>query len=582
MEIADTEGAGYHAFSWLISTAIEVKPEPLTIEVSRSEDTPTVTILVTGNCNVQLRAASLLEKELATFGGFNCNVLSLKSWRPNDRDDEFVISLLEYGSPLLYSLTAEVFEELQILLTSIKSLLWVKGGGDPSRSHDIPEYGVADGFLRTLQSEFNEFHIVSLWLQDCGKTLDNQAKTIARLFSDHFSKSDPEIESEYVEKDGLLHIGRLIGAPMLNEDLFLRTKPQILKEKAFKSGPPLALRIGSPGFLDSFYFVEDDTVAKPVGPMEIEIEVKAVGINFVDLLTALGRVNQKVMGGECSGVVTRVGPGSEFSPGDRVCANTLNTFQTYSRSHDYCAVKLPEDMSFVEGASLPTVFVTAYHSLVYLAHIQPKQTILIHAGAGGTGGAAIQVAKHFKAEIFTTVGSEAKKKLIMELYDIPEDHIFYSRNLSFAAEVMHMTKGKGVDIILNSLAGESLISSWECIASFGHFIEIGKRDIHAHKDLPMFKFARNVSFSAVDAVAMINERPELIRRSLQPVLELMKSGVLQPVAPLHVHKISGLEDAFHYIQSGKNTGKTVIDVQPENEVLVRITFIHPPSLSDNL
>lgn len=143
-------------------------------------------------------------------------------------------------------------------------------------------------------------------------------------------------------------------------------------------------------------------------------------------------------------------------------------------------------MSYVTGASLPIIFTTAYHSLIEIAHIQPENTVLIHAGAGGTGGAAIQIAQHFGAEIFTTVGSRAKKELVMDLYGIPESHIFYSRSVE---DIMRMTNGKGIDIVLNSLSGKGLISSWECIAPFGHFVEIGKRDIHALKDLPMFKFA---------------------------------------------------------------------------------------------
>lgn len=134
---------------------------------------------------------------------------------------------------------------------------------------------------------------------------------------------------------------------------------------------------------------------------------------------------------------------------------------------------------------------------------------------------------------------------------------------------MRMTKGKGFDIVLNSLAGKSLIASWECRAPFGHFIEIGKRVIHEHKNLPMLHFARNVSFSAVDAVGMMKERPELIRKSFQPVINLVKSGELQLVVPLYIYKLSEMEDAFHYMQSGKNTGKIVVEVRSEDEVLVR-------------
>ncbi|TGO19730.1 hypothetical protein BPAE_0335g00010 [Botrytis paeoniae] len=582
MEMLDCEGRGCHVFSWLVSTAVEATPLPSSIDLPQASSNLEIIILVLDNHAVQLTAASLLDRELALLDYINCRIVKLHDWTPaRDGNIGFTISLLELGKPLLPNFNIHLFGLLQQVLTHVDNIFWVKGGGSLIPA-DSPEYGSSDGFMRTLQSELNKFSMVTLWLQDLQTSIKSQVSTIIYLFKSRLLNNSIGNDSEYSEKDSLIHVGRLIGSPASNQDLVERTKPQQLKIKAFESGSPLTLRMTSPGFLDSFYFAKDESTTRLLGPTEIEIKVKAVGVNFLDLLTALGRVDtHKTMGCECAGVVTRVGSESSFQPGDRVAANKLDSFQTCCRSNDFCAVKIPDDMSFTTGASLPIIFTTAYHSLVEIARIQPGDKVLIHAGAGGTGGAAIQIAKHFGAEIFTTVGSRAKKELLINFYGIPQSHIFYSRNISFAEDIMRMTNGKGVDIVLNSLSGKGLISSWECMAPFGHFVEIGKRDIHARKDLPMFKFAQNVTFSTVDIAAMISQRPQLIQKSFKPVMDLIRAGVLKPVTPLHIYKMSQLEDAFRYMQSGNNTGKIVIEVQADDNVLTLLDTVPTWNFNSN-
>src|SRR2546430_307801 len=135
---------------------------------------------------------------------------------------------------------------------------------------------------------------------------------------------------------------------------------------------------------------------------------------------------------------------------------------------------MPDYMTFEEAASMPLIYHTAYYSLVTIGHLEVGESVLIHAAAGGVGQAAIAIAQMVGAEIFVTVGSTEKKHLVMKEYGIPEDHIFSSRDLSFAKGIMRATSGKGVDVVLNSLAGEALRLSWYCLAKFGRFLEIGR------------------------------------------------------------------------------------------------------------
>lgn len=225
-------------------------------------------------------------------------------------------------------------------------------------------------------------------------------------------------------------------------------------------------------------------------------------------------------------------------------------------------------MSFAEAASIPTNFITAYRALVDIARLEVGESVLLHAGAGGTGQAAIQTAQHLGAVVFATVSTELKKQLLIRLYQIPKENILYSRDLSFAKAIKRLTKGKGVDVILNSLSGASLLASWECVAPYGRFIEIGKRDILDHRDLPLAQFERNVTFSAIDVAAMATERPDLVSRSLTSVLKLFESGALRVVHPFTTFSIAQVEEAFRHLQTGRNPGKVVVGVEPSTQVMV--------------
>ena len=223
-------------------------------------------------------------------------------------------------------------------------------------------------------------------------------------------------------------------------------------------------------------------------------------------------------------------------------------------------------MSFVEAAAIPTNFVTVFHALHHVAHIQSDESILIHAAADGNGQAAIRVARCFGALVYAKVGSKEKKWLIMDLYGIPEDHILHSRDLPFAKGIKKMTEGRSVDVILNSLAGEGLVASWECLANYGRFIEIGKKNIYSHAKLPMFQFSKNATFSAVDLAAMTQERPQLVRKALESAMALVAARKATIASPLHFFKISEVEKAFRFMQSSKNSGKIVLEVTADDQV----------------
>lgn len=234
--------------------------------------------------------------------------------------------------------------------------------------------------------------------------------------------------------------------------------------------------------------------------------------------------------------------------------------------------KIPDDMSFGFAASLPVVFCTAYYALVHVAHLKQGESILIHSAAGGVGQAAIQLALMLNADIHVTVGNEEKKRLLMDLYKIPEDHFFSSRSESFAEEIMRMTGG--IDVVLNSLSGGKLRSSWSCIAPFGRFVEIGRRDTEDNECLPMSPFYQKVVFASVDISVVFQKSKSLIGELMDSVMTLVSHNHLRGPQPLHVYKTSELEKAFRYLQGGKNTGKTVVEFLGDDIVPVCFTIVN--------
>lgn len=242
--------------------------------------------------------------------------------------------------------------------------------------------------------------------------------------------------------------------------------------------------------------------------------------------------------------------------------------RTYPRSTEWAVAKIPDSLGFEEACAVINPAYTSWQSLVEVARLQKGEKILIHSAAGATGQLAIQIAQLVGAEVFATVGYNHKKQLLIDQYNLPADHIFYSRNTTFASGVMRVTNGYGVDVVLNSLVGEGLRASWECIAPHGRFIEIGKADISANASLPMSFFAKNVTFAAVDLLYIFTHKQEMAGKLLRKTMELAGDGCISYPKPLHIYDVCAVEDAFRYLQSGENTGRIVIRVDPSTVVQV--------------
>lgn len=293
------------------------------------------------------------------------------------------------------------------------------------------------------------------------------------------------------------------------------------------------------------------------------------------------------MGVECAGVVTRIAPAPSQSKqqqqqqqlqnplqvGDRVCCLTVNGhYANRVRIPWTSAAKIPPSMSFETAASFPLAFVTAWHSLFEAGRAEPGDTVLIHAATGGVGQACLLLCQWKGIDVLVTAGTDEKREFLVKEYGIPDDHVFSSRNDSFVQGVLTATGGRGVDVVVNSLTGNLLHESWNLLAPYGRFVEIGKRDIQTNKALEMEPFQKALSFIHVDVKQMCDTRGAVIQRELQQVVSLVGENTIPSIRPVVAMPLSQASRAFRNMQAGKHIGKMVLVVEPDG--LVKVSCRH--------
>lgn len=496
--------------------------------------------------------------------------------------DRTIVLLDNYEQPILVRPDKDEFEAIKSALTQAETVLWVSKGG--AVECEQPDAGLAVGLLRTLRCEYPAKKYISLDLasdspDSCSHTME--IDSISRILTTILRSghhSDPakggavDLELEYAVRDGLVHIPRVVEDKA--ENSLLADRSQSTEDTAFFT-PDRKIRLGvrTPGLLDSLVFVDDDTVTGPLGPDQVQIKPAAFGLNFRDVMVGMGQLDETRMGFECSGTITAIGPEAAaargLEVGDRVYAFLRGYFANNIRVHHTSVARVPEGMDMETAASIPLVFITAYHALYNMARLRRGESILIHSGTGGVGQAAIMLAQLAKAEVFVTVGTKEKREFVSSRYGIPEDHIFNSRDASFSQAIMKATRGRGVDVVLNSLAGPLLAATWSCIAPFGRFIEIGKRDLEQNSSLEMAPFVRSVTFASLDLITLGELRGDIVADVFVQINALLRAGCISAVAPVTSFSISDAGKAFRTMQAGRHMGKIIL--VPHEDDIVKVS-----------
>lgn len=334
----------------------------------------------------------------------------------------------------------------------------------------------------------------------------------------------------------------------------IEIEPKTEKEQFFLESENVCLEIAELGLLDTLKFQSVPRLQPGYG--EVEIEVLATGLNFKDVLRALGMMPVEPdvpvrFGLECAGKIVKLGDKVEgFEIGDEVIAFGSNCFSRYLRISTELIVKKPKFLSIEEAATIPVAFMTAYYGLIELARLRRGEKVLIHAATGGVGMAAVQVAQWVGAEILATAGNPEKRAFLQGL---GIEYIMDSRSLDFADEVMQYTNSKGVDVILNCLAGEFIAKNFAIMAPYGRFIEIGMRDIYSNSQFGLEPFKKGLSLFAL----LVG--PELPKFSsiFRDIVQEFDKGSFSPL-PVKVFSAMSVDEAFAYMARAKHIGKIVV------------------------
>ena len=317
---------------------------------------------------------------------------------------------------------------------------------------------------------------------------------------------------------------------------------------------PARVRLAAPdsGVIDALHLVPAEPVAP--GPGQVEIRVLAAGLNFRDVMNAVAlRTDPEPLGGECAGRIVAVGEGVQgLAVGDDVLATAAGCFASHvlAEAADVCL--LPPGVTHAQAASVPFAFMTAWHALVELAALRAGQTVLIHAAAGGVGQAAVQLAQRCGATVIATAGSPEKQALLRAQ---GVAHVLHSRTLDFTARVHELTRGRGVDVVLNSLAGDFIEASLACLAEDGCFLEIGKRDIWSAAQVAQVR--PRARYHMIDLAAQRHADRPAARALFEQVVSLLRRGEIRPL-PVQAFALDDAAAAFRCMAQARHVGKVVL------------------------
>ena len=341
--------------------------------------------------------------------------------------------------------------------------------------------------------------------------------------------------------------------------------PRLARASAETAGGAWRLGVERKGSLEGLGIMPSEA-DRALGVHEVRIGVRAAGLNFRDVLIALGLYpGDAPLGSEAAGVVLEVGSEvRDLSPGDRVVGLVLDAFGPVAVADRRMVVPMPEGFSFAQAAAVPVVYLTAYYGLVDLADLRQGERLLVHAAAGGVGMAAVQLARHMGAEVFATA-SLPKWDAVRGL-GVEEGRIASSRDLEFRDRFLAATGGEGMDVVLDSLAGEFVDASLDLLPRGGRFIEMGKADLRDPEVV-----AREHAGVRYRSYDLFEAGPERIQEMLREVMALFEKGALSH-SPIRSWDVRRGREAFRFLREGRNTGKIVLTVpaplDPDGTVLI--------------
>uniref|UniRef100_UPI000569D3D6 SDR family NAD(P)-dependent oxidoreductase n=1 Tax=Sciscionella sediminilitoris TaxID=1445613 RepID=UPI000569D3D6 len=502
-------------------------PESVTLSVADPSGTPVLTVT-----DLSLRAVS---RTPAAIPRAARAALHRLTWRPLELPDATAVpETLRIPEGEAEEVTLAVLDRVRSWLdadTGEGTPLLVLTGRDPETGP-----AAAAGLVRSAQLE-NPGRIALVETED-PRPAEQTLAGIAAL-------AGTGRESWFAIADGTVSAARITGCADTADSVAAHGMLPPAGESAWR----LEVGTQATGTVDALTLAAHPVAAEPLGPGEVRLAVRAAGLNFRDVLGALDMYPGGIdaLGSEASGVITEVaGDVGGFAVGDRVTGVVFGAIGPVARADARMLARIPDGCDFATAAGIPIAFLTAWYALTELGELRAGQRVLVHAAAGGVGGAAVQIARHLGAEVFGTA-SEAKWPALRAA-GLDEEHIASSRTTGFAGKFAATAGEHGFDVVLNALAGEFIDASLGLLGEGGRFLEMGKTDIREPAAYP------GIGYRAFD---LWEAGPERISGMLAEIMRLLADGSLAPL-PLVAWDVRRAREAFRFVSQARQVGKVAL------------------------
>ncbi|KAI8941217.1 hypothetical protein NX059_002455 [Plenodomus lindquistii] len=536
----------------------------------------TIHVIWDDTCSLQGDLLARVQKTMSSQYDTAVTTVPWTAIADYDLKDTTCIFLRSLSTQHLTTMYQDTLEKLKHLISSSSTLIWVS-----SNTHDrthSPTESLVPGLVRTLATEAEDNRLVSLSL-DTHNGPQAMASHIVRV-ARTFLQPRAVYEDEYVEVGGILQIPRVVDdKAMASHVTPVEQSTRIITKRWDElENPHLSIRAA--GHLGTLYFEQSPLDERELAGDEVLVDIKATGLGNRDLLVAMGQVHDEVFGNDIAGVVRKVGDTNEhgFQVGDRVFGVARDGIAQVARCKAFQLQKIPNDMGFVEAATYPAAYSTAYHSLVNCARIRKGDTILIHEGIGRLGQAAIQIAQLHECCVIVTVESSNEIVYMHNACGIAESHILSSHSSNLRQSINSLTKGRGVDIILTSSCSSPTDSPWSCLAPFGRYISIKENDaftspVNASKSQTTYEPPTHGNSICVNVDFQDLMQHDIFAGTLRDVTNLIETKRLPQSPPAQVFTQSKVEAAFRALQDTENTSSVVIEMASDEMVEMELAPI---------
>jgi NADPH:quinone reductase-like Zn-dependent oxidoreductase/NAD(P)-dependent dehydrogenase (short-subunit alcohol dehydrogenase family)/aryl carrier-like protein len=543
-----------------------------TPETSVSYSEAVVSVVYDDSDSLQNDLARTLREVTLSHHGTDLIPIAWKSVPEQVPPEATCIFLPGLDGTLLRLMQEEDLHKIKQLLTTVDALIW------PTLQHaslsQNPTEGLVSGLVRTLATESEDYHLISASL-DGANGLEKLAKNILTIVEAKLADHTSDPEDEYWEINGVLCTPRVVD----DAEIAATVLPPSMEVESIVSKPWCELKnpvltVGAAGILNTLHFEQGDENS-PLNSEDVLVQVKATGLSTRDIQVALGQVHDATFGSEIAGVVIQLGSSntSGLQVGDRVFGITRNGIAQKAQSSCFQLQKMPQDMSYCQAVAYPVAFCTAYYGLVQVACVKDSNKVLIHDATSPLGQAAIQICQlRGCTDIFATVESDEQKDYLINNGMFPSSHVFSSSESGLEYSLRRLTCGHGIDIILGST--EALRTSINCIASFGHMIDVQEK--HSFDStavqvktspLPIALTTKNITFVNINFQELATSR--VFKEVFKSVCGLIESGMIVPPGPLASFKQSEIEQAFRAVQDEKMVAKVVIEMDSDEVIKMK-------------